>query len=73
MAREKKPVHSTWQITRRLPIIFLYEIKFVKCEKFATNFLSQIQGGFDMDTKLAIMQIRIRQWASIIEDCRSSA
>lgn len=25
-----------------------------------------------MDTKLATMQIRTRQWASIIQDCRSS-
>lgn len=45
---------------------------FVKCKKSATNFLSQIQGGFDMDTKLATIQIRTKQWASIIQDCRSS-
>ncbi len=49
-----------------------FEIMFVKCNKFATNFLSQIQGGFDIDTKLATIQIRTKQWASIIQDCRSS-
>lgn len=45
---------------------------FVKCKKFATNFLSQIQGGFDIDTKLATIQIHTKQWASIIQDCPSS-
>lgn len=37
----------------------------VKCKKFATNFLSQIQGGFDMDTKLVTIQIRTKQWAFV--------
>lgn len=45
---------------------------FVKCKKCATNFLQQTQGGFYMDTKLATTQIRIQQWAAIINDRHES-
>ena len=45
---------------------------FVKCEKCATNFSQQTQGGFDMDTKLATTQIRIQQWAAVIHDRQES-